>query len=115
MKRYEPKRWQEAAKQRPDVGNLKLSTAEAPKQTFSDKPFVLDDGARRIEFHHFGWAHTRGDGFAFLPKEGILCTGDAATNGPYNFTGDANIANWPAARRRRGHARRSRNDSTLLR
>jgi glyoxylase-like metal-dependent hydrolase (beta-lactamase superfamily II) len=95
LKRYEPKRWQEAAKERPDVRNLKLSTTEAPKQTFSDKPFVLDDGARRIEFHHFGWAHTRGDGFAFLPKEGILCTGDAATNGPYNFTGDANIANWP--------------------
>ncbi|HUQ92091.1 MAG TPA: MBL fold metallo-hydrolase [Bryobacteraceae bacterium] len=96
MKRYEPKRWQEAAKTRPDVGSLKLATAEPPKQTFDKSPFLLTDGTRKVEFHHFGWAHTRGDGFVFLPKEGILCTGDAVTNGPYNFTGDANISNWPA-------------------
>ncbi|MBL8212684.1 MAG: MBL fold metallo-hydrolase [Bryobacterales bacterium] len=95
MKRYEPKRWQGASKERKDVGDLKLATAEPPKQTFGEKPFVLDDGTRRIEFHHFGWAHTRGDGFAWLPKEGVLCTGDAATNGAYNFTGDGNVANWP--------------------
>lgn len=95
MNRYEPKRWLEAAKEREDVRSLKLSDAERPKQTFDTKPFVLDDGNRRIEFHHFGWAHTRGDGFAYLPKEQILCTGDAATNGPYNFTADGNVANWP--------------------
>jgi cyclase len=95
MKRYEPKRWQEAAKERADVRDQKLATAEPPKKTFDKTPFILDDGARKVEFHHFGWAHTRGDGFVFLPKESVLCTGDAATNGPYNFTGDANIANWP--------------------
>jgi len=95
MKRYEPKRWQETAKGREDVRNLKLQTVEPPKQTFDKSPFVLDDGTRKVEFHHFGWAHTRGDGFVFLPKESVLCTGDAATNGPYNFTADANIGNWP--------------------
>ena len=95
MKRYEPKRWLEAAKGREDVRNLKLATAERPQKTFGDKPFILEDATRRVEFHHFGWAHTRGDGFVFLPKERILCTGDAATNGPYNFTGDGNIGNWP--------------------
>jgi len=95
MKRYEPKRWQETAQQRKDVAELNLSTAEAPKQTFKKSPFVLDDGQRRVEFHHFGWAHTRGDGFAYLPKEKLLCTGDAATNGPYNFVGDGYIGNWP--------------------
>lgn len=94
LKRYEPKRWQEA-QNRPDVKKLNLPTAQAPGQTFSKSPFVLEDRTRRVEFHHFGWAHTRGDGFVYLPKEKILCTGDAATNGPYNFTGDANIANWP--------------------
>ncbi len=94
MNRYEPKRWK--GETREDVRKLNLPTAERPKQTFKDKPFILDDGSRRVEFHHFGWAHTRGDGFVFLPKERILCTGDAATNGPYNFTGDGNIANWPA-------------------
>ncbi|MBM3775724.1 MAG: MBL fold metallo-hydrolase [Acidobacteria bacterium] len=95
MKRYEPKRWQEAAKQRKDVGDLKLATAEPPKQTFDKSPFVLSDDTRRVEFHFFGWAHTRGDGFVYLPKEQILCTGDAVVNGPYNYTGDANLANWP--------------------
>ncbi len=95
MTRYEPKRWQEAAKQREDVRSLNLPTAEPPKQTFRETPFVLEDGKRRVEFHHFGWAHTRGDGFVYLPNEQILCTGDAATNGPYNYIGDANIGNWP--------------------
>ncbi|MCS7024077.1 MAG: MBL fold metallo-hydrolase [Bryobacteraceae bacterium] len=93
MKRYEPKRWQ--AEQRADVKALKLSAPQPPRQTFQQSPFVLDDGNRRVEFHHFGWAHTRGDGFVYLPKERILCTGDAATNGPYNYTGDAHLANWP--------------------
>ncbi|MEX2261438.1 MAG: MBL fold metallo-hydrolase [Bryobacteraceae bacterium] len=95
MKRYEPKRWQEASAQREDVRGLKLATAQPPKQTFEKSPHVLDDGARRVEFHHFGWAHTRGDGFVYLPKEKILCTGDAVTNGPYNYTGDGHIGNWP--------------------
>jgi glyoxylase-like metal-dependent hydrolase (beta-lactamase superfamily II) len=30
-----------------------------------------------------------------LPKEKILCTGDAAVNGPYNFVADGNVGNWP--------------------
>ncbi len=95
MKRYEPKRWQETAKQRKDVADLHRSTVEPPKQTFDANLFVLDDGARRVEFHFFGWAHTRGDGFVYLPKEQLLCTGDAVANGPHNYTADANIANWP--------------------
>ena len=48
-----------------------------------------------MEFRFFGWAHTRGDGFVYLPKERVLCTGDAVVNGPYNFTADGNIGNWP--------------------
>ena len=48
-----------------------------------------------MQFHFLGWAHTRGDGFAWLPKEKVLCTGDAATNGPYNYTADGNVGNWP--------------------
>jgi len=95
MKRYEPTRWQQTAKQREDVAKLNLPTAEPPKQTFRDVPFVLEDGKRRVEFHFFGWAHTRGDGFVYLPNEKILCTGDAVTNGPYNYMADAHIANWP--------------------
>ncbi len=95
MKRYEPKRWQDTAKQRKDVAALNLPTAEPPKQTFKESKFVLEDGTRRVEFHFLGWAHTRGDGFVYLPKEKILCTGDAAVNGPYNYMADGNSANWP--------------------
>ena len=95
MKRYEPAGWQGAAKTREDVAALNLSTAEPPKQTFKEKQFVLDDSSRRVEFHFFGWAHTRGDGFVYLPKEGIVCTGDAVVNGPFNYLGHANSANWP--------------------
>src|SRR5271156_924060 len=96
LKRYEPARWRETAKQRKDVADLHRSEPEPPKQSFSKSPYVIDDGARRVEFRFFGWAHTRGDGFVYLPKEKVLCTGDAAVNGPYNYTGDGNIGNWPS-------------------
>jgi cyclase len=95
MKRYEPKRWQDTAKERKDVAALNLPTAEPPKQTFKEDKFVLDDGTRKVEFHFLGWAHTRGDGFVYLPKEKILCTGDAVVNGPYNYMADGNSDNWP--------------------
>ena len=95
LKRYEPKRWLDTAKTRQDVADLNLPTAEPPVQTFDKSPYVLDDGARRVEFHFFGWAHTRGDGFAYLPKEKVICTGDAGVNGAYNYFADGNIGNWP--------------------
>jgi glyoxylase-like metal-dependent hydrolase (beta-lactamase superfamily II) len=94
MNAREPKAWLDAGKGRKDIADLNLPTAERPKQTFDKGPFVLEDSTRRVEFHHFGWAHTKGDGFAYLPKERIICTGDAATNGPYNYMGHANIGNW---------------------
>jgi len=43
---------------------------------------------------HFGVAHTHGDGFAWLPKEKILFTGDACVNGAYNYVGDGNVHEW---------------------
>lgn len=95
MKRYEPARWQQTAKERKDVGDLKIDHPEPPKQTFTDSPHVITDGTRNVEFRFFGWAHTRGDGFVYLPKERVLCTGDAVVNGPYNYTADGNVGNWP--------------------
>jgi cyclase len=95
VKRLEPARWLDTAKTRKDVAGLNRTTPEPPKQEINEPRFVLEDGTRKVEFRHFGWAHTRGDGFVYLPKEQILCTGDAVVNGPYNFTGDANIGNWP--------------------
>ena len=87
MKRYEPKRWQATAKERKDVAEMNSDHPEPPKQTFTDSPHVITDGTRRVEFRFFGWAHTRGDGFVYLPKERVLCTGDAVVNGPYNYHG----------------------------
>ena len=95
MARYEPAGWQAAAERRPDVAAIGADTAEPPMETFDVVPHVLEGASRRVEFHHFGWAHTRGDGMVFLPDEGILCTGDAIVNGPFNFTGHANTGNWP--------------------
>src|SRR5262249_58522641 len=43
LNRYEPARWQAAAKKRPDVKELRLDAPEAPKQTFDKSPFVLKD------------------------------------------------------------------------
>ena len=99
MKRLEPARWLEAVKSRPDVAELHRDTPEPPKQDINELQFTLNDGKRKVEFRHLGWAHTRGDGFVYLPKEEVLCTGDAVVNGPYNNTRDANIANWPAVMR----------------
>jgi glyoxylase-like metal-dependent hydrolase (beta-lactamase superfamily II) len=95
MKRYEPKRWQATIKERKDVADLHAASVEPPKQTFDKSPFILKDNTREARFYFFGWAHTRGDGFVYLPKEKVLCSGDAAVNGAYNYTADANIGNWP--------------------
>lgn len=92
IRRYEPARWQGAQKTRKDLRDPAL---EAPKETFTKSPWVVTDGTRRVEFWHFGWSHTRGDGYVYLPKERVLVAGDAIVNGPHNFTADANLANWP--------------------
>jgi cyclase len=95
LKRLEPARWQAAAKRRKDIADLNLNGPEPPKQDLNEPLFVLNDGSRKVEFRYYGWAHTRGDGFVYLPKDQVLCSGDAIVNGPYNFTSDANIGNWP--------------------
>ena len=95
MKRVEPGRWQAMAKTQKDVAAMNQPSVEPPMETFQKSPHVISDGTRRVEFHHFGWAHTRGDGWVYLPKEQVLCSGDAAANGPWNYIADANIGNWP--------------------
>jgi len=58
------------------------------------RKLVIDDGTQRVELIHFGHAHTAGDAVAWLPKHGILFTGDAVLNGPFNYTGDSDTASW---------------------
>jgi len=95
MDRYEPQRWIATAAQRDDVRSLNLQNAPRPQLVIHQSPFILKDTTREVQFLFFGWAHTQGDGFVWLPKERILCTGDAAVNGPRNKLWDANLENWP--------------------
>jgi cyclase len=90
MKKYEPQRWLDSAKTRPDVAASKL---KFPTLLFPER-MIFDDGTHRVELIHFGVAHTHGDGFAWLPKEKILFTGDACVNGPYNYMADGDSGQW---------------------
>ena len=99
MRRYEtgyydskPGRWEEEAKNRPDV---KASSLKPPSVLFP-KELYFDDGVHRVELMHLGVAHTHGDAVAWLPKEKILFTGDVCVNGPYNFVGDGDVGKWIA-------------------
>jgi glyoxylase-like metal-dependent hydrolase (beta-lactamase superfamily II) len=66
---------------------------QKPDLYFPQK-LVIDDGTQRVELIHFGHAHTAGDAVAWLPKHGLLFTGDACANGAFNYTGDSNTASW---------------------
>jgi len=92
MKKYEPGRWDDTAKQRPDVRASKL---KHPSVLFP-RELIFDDGKHRVELIHLGVAHTHGDAVAWLPKEKILFTGDACVNGPFNFVGDGHVEKWIA-------------------
>jgi cyclase len=97
MKKYEtgffggkPGRWEDTAKQRGDVRQTRL---KPPTLLYRDL-MIFDDGKHRVELRYFGVGHTHGDGFAWLPNEKILFTGDAAVNGPFNYMGDGDSAAW---------------------
>lgn len=58
------------------------------------KKLVIEDATQRVELIHFGHGHTAGDAVAWLPKQGILFTGDSCLNGPFNYMGDSNTESW---------------------
>jgi cyclase len=97
MRKYEtglfggrPGRWEDEAKQREDLRSTRLTP---PSLLYRDV-MIFDDGTHRVELRYFGVGHTHGDGFAWLPKERILFTGDAAVNGPFNYMGDGDSGAW---------------------
>jgi cyclase len=97
MRKYEtgffggkPGRWEGEAKVRED---LRATRLKPPSLLYRDV-MIFDDGKHRVELRYFGVGHTHGDGFAWLPNERILFTGDAAVNGPFNYMGDGNSAAW---------------------
>jgi glyoxylase-like metal-dependent hydrolase (beta-lactamase superfamily II) len=95
MDRWEPARWQAAMTKREDVRETGEVDVQRPQKVIDGYTFVLKDKTREVRFLFLGWGHTPGDGYVWLPKERVLCTGDAAVNGPRNKLLDANIANWP--------------------
>ncbi len=93
IKRYEPQRWEDAAQEREDMQKLGPQGFKPPTLLFPDR-LIFDDGERRLELLYFGVAHTRGDGFGYMPREKILFTGDACLNGPFNYMGDGDSESW---------------------
>src|SRR5207244_2918890 len=85
-------------------------TSMSRNQTYSLAPYhlqqptmvfggvmAIDDGERRLELRRVGPAHTIGDAVAYLPKEGILFTGDLLVNWKFgNNVGDADadVPHW---------------------
>jgi glyoxylase-like metal-dependent hydrolase (beta-lactamase superfamily II) len=88
----EPGRWEAAMKDRADLRTTKLK----PPSVLFSKDLIFDDGKHRVELMHLGVSHTHGDAVAWLPKEGILFTGDMCVNGPYNYVGDGEVGKWVA-------------------
>jgi phosphoglycerate dehydrogenase-like enzyme/glyoxylase-like metal-dependent hydrolase (beta-lactamase superfamily II) len=88
-----PKDFRDAGRGPGGRKDVAASTLKVPSLMFDDK-LVLDDGKHRVEFYFLGHAHTAGDAFAYLPKEKILCTGDACVNGAFNYLGNADTASW---------------------
>ncbi|MBI1903285.1 MAG: MBL fold metallo-hydrolase [Planctomycetia bacterium] len=83
--------FESSQKSKPDeYGKLEYAT---PGLYFHHK-LVLDDGTQRVELLYLGHGHTVGDAVAWLPKHGILFTGDACVNGAFNYTGDGNTESW---------------------
>jgi cyclase len=78
----------DAMSQRADEYSLAPYRMEPPSVVF-DNFMATDDGDRRLELRRVGPAHTIGDAVAFLPREGILFTGDLCVNWRFgNNVGD---------------------------
>jgi len=73
-------------------GELKLMQVTLPTMTF-DHSLILHRKSRTVEILWLGRAHTDGDVFVFLPKEKVLCTGDAL-HGWTPFMGDSYPYDW---------------------
>ena len=88
-----PKEFADAGKGKDGRKDIADSYLKVPDLIF-DQKLVFEDKKQHVEILFFGHAHTSGDAFLYLPKHKILCTGDACTNGPFNYMGHADSASW---------------------
>ncbi len=87
------KEFAEAGKGPAGRKDVAASYLKVPDLIFDEK-LVFDDGKQRAELYFLGHAHTAGDAFMYLPRHKVLCTGDACTNGPFNYLGHSDTASW---------------------
>jgi phosphoglycerate dehydrogenase-like enzyme/glyoxylase-like metal-dependent hydrolase (beta-lactamase superfamily II) len=88
-----PKEFAEAGQGKTGRKDVAESFLKVPDLIFDEK-LVFDDGKQRAELYFFGHAHTAGDAFLYMPKHKVLCTGDACTNGAFNYMGHSDSASW---------------------
>lgn len=53
-------------------------------------------GKTEVKLMQLGRGHTKGDTVAWMPKEGVLFSGDLVEFGATPYTGDAYLTEWPA-------------------
>lgn len=86
--------FEQSKKEKPkEYGSLDYKTPSL----YFPKKLVIEDAKQRVELLHFAHGHTKGDAVAWLPKQGILFTGDSCLNGAFNYTGDGNTETWIGA------------------
>lgn len=64
-----------------------------PNVTYASR-MTLHRGKREIQLLFLGRAHTGGDTFVYLPRERIVCTGDADEGRRIAYMGDAFFDEW---------------------
>ncbi len=88
-----PQEFADAGKGKDGRKDIHDSFLKVPDLIFDEK-LVFSDKKQHVELLFLGHAHTAGDAFLYLPKHKILCTGDACTNGPFNYMGHSDSASW---------------------
>jgi len=66
-----------------------------PTLVFQDK-LTLWMGDLEVHILHLGPGHTKGDTVVWVPAERVLFSGDLVEAGAACYTGDAQLAEWPA-------------------
>jgi glyoxylase-like metal-dependent hydrolase (beta-lactamase superfamily II) len=72
------------------IGGGEAVKGEKPSQ------LTLDLGGVKVQIWSPGWGHTRGDTIAWVEDEGVLFSGDLVEYEAGVYTGDAQLAEWPA-------------------
>lgn len=66
-----------------------------PNIVFDDE-ITIYMGRREVKIAAIGAGHTKGDTIVWLPKEGVLFSGDLVEEGATPYCGDAHLAEWPS-------------------